>query len=287
MSVGIISKRILDDIADAIRRRTGVDDAFRPEDMPDAIRSIHGGPVIASEKSSSTKLGLIDDSYLTAMATAIRDADGGIVTLSPDDMADAILSMRTIDPIDLVADATEVAFMLQSGWSGTNTKSSTASADAYFFEANNARPAGYVLSSRQGSNVSSMPNVLIPSDYTRLFLYVESSGRSGTYNTSTLWFRSAYGVTGYYGGNFAGENVRDPVTLTRFSGTAADTNDQPGVSISVSSMYAVPLQIVEIDMSGVNRDCYVGLHRCDNRTVLHGMVAAWEGFDALGYLGVS
>ena len=286
MSVGLVTRGAIEDLASAIRLRTGRSSGIAPEDMASLVGRIYGPPMEMPQRSSDRSLGLVSDTVLASIADAIRDATGSESTMTPSDMVDAILAIDCANPFDVILESTEIARRSQynTNASGVNTKSSRYDSYAQYFVADASVPAGYILDSSQSSNSACMLDAKVPAGYSRLFLDVYSTGRSGTYNTSTVWFRSGYGVTGYYGGNYAGSNVRDAVTLTRYSGTADQTNSQAGVVISVTSMYTVPRQIVEVDISGITEDFYIGLHRCDNRTVLYGIVAAWEGFDVASYL---
>lgn len=285
---GMITRRCLDDIASALRLRTHTSGPIAPNDMPAMVSRVYGPPMEMPERSNDSSIGLVSDSCMSAIADAIRGKLGTDDLIAPKDMADAILSIDAGEPFDLIKESTEIArCSTNNTGSGVNTKTNRYDTYAYYFSANQSYPAGYIIDSVQTTNSCCMLNAPIPSWCTRLYLYVESNGARGDWNTSTVWFRSAYGVTGRYGGNYAGENLRDAVTLTRYTGNLSQTLSQEGVKIEATDMYVLPRQVVEIDISGITEDAYVGIHHCSNRTIFYGMVAAWEGFDILSYLGVS
>jgi len=122
------------------------------------------------------------------------------------------------------------------------------------------------------SNTSSMWSIPIPTGYRYLSIDIESSGNSGQYNLSTMLLRDAYGVTGYYEGNLAGENLKT-VRFVQYSGTLDSLNHQEGVDLHTSSIYTLTRQTVTVDISSIDKDMYVGWHRCDNSTRIYSINA--------------
>ena len=124
----------------------------------------------------------------------------------------------------------------------------------------------------QSSNTCSMWNIPIPAAYRKLIIDIYSTGNSGQYNLSTLYLRDAYGVTGYYGGNFAGNNLKT-VQFTNYSSSVSDLNNQEGVEMNATSVFTMNRQKVTVDISEIESDMFVGWHRCDNQTRLYSITA--------------
>jgi hypothetical protein len=118
-----------------------------------------------------------------------------------------------------------------------------------------------------------MLNVPIPKEYNYLYIDVESAGRSGSYNLLTLYIRDSFGVTGIYGGNFAGNNLKT-VSFCNYGATVEAINNQQGVTINTSNIYNLGRQTVIVDVSDIDTDMYLGFHQCDNRATIYSIIAA-------------
>ena len=145
----------------------------------------------------------------------------------------------------------------------------------YYFIADSSQASGWRVRGDQTSNTTGMFDVAIPAGYNKLYINIESGGSSGRYNLSTLYLQDAYGITGYNGGNFAGNRLMT-VQFCNYGMTAAAINAQQGVTINSTSPYSLSRQTVVIDISSINVDTWVGWHRCDNWTTIYSIIAAVE-----------
>lgn len=102
----------------------------------------------------------------------------------------------------------------------------------------------------------------IPALATKLYVSLRASGNTGQYNLWTLNLVDAIGLTGTTAGKWSGQTKKS-VSFTNYNSTAEAINSQAGVSINVSTPYAVPYQIVEIDLSDIQVETYVTIHSCD------------------------
>ena len=218
--MGIIHTRYLEDIAEAIRVKTGSQDTFTPSEMADAILTIDGSLSGSITPSSVTDVGLITNATLEDIADAIRTKLDVETLYTPADMADAILSIQggVVLP-DLDATTVQVWAQNGSGFPKSNTKQKTSySSGGAIYWTPDSTPSGYRLYGSQASNVTSSLSEPIPDGYKKLYIDMYSSGRSGSYNLLTMYLRSAYGVTGAYGGQFAGTNLAS-INLVNYNQT--------------------------------------------------------------------
>lgn len=120
MAQGLISKKHLIDIAEAIRVKTGSQTTLTPAEMATAISNITGGSGTIV-KSTNTDVGLITDTLLDSICNALRAKLGTQDTFSPSEIADAILTISggggTIVPWSTGTDA-EIAAMIQAAHNG-------------------------------------------------------------------------------------------------------------------------------------------------------------------------
>ena len=199
------------------------------------------------EKSYEGQAGSIDDGYLEELpidTNSISAITGIQITESHDTYKD----FKLFDQPNLRTD-----FQYQSG--GPFVKQS----DGSWYGS-------------QSANVAQMWSVPIPKKYRLLAIDMESTGRRGSYNLSTIYLRDAYGVTGIYGGNFAGNNLKT-INLVNYSSTSEAINEQYGVKIQSSTPYELSRQIVLIDISGIETNIFIGWHRCDNATRIYSITA--------------
>lgn len=102
----------------------------------------------------------------------------------------------------------------------------------------------------------------IPASATKLYVSLRANGNTGQYNLWTLNLVDAIGLSGSMAGQWLGQTKKS-VSFTNYNSTAEAINSQAGVSINVSTPYAVPYQTVEIDLSDVQVETYVTVHSCD------------------------
>lgn len=76
MSKVMLSESYLDDIADAIRAKTGTQDTYTPGEMPEAIESISGGGITPTGTISITSNGTVD-------VTQYASADVNVPSVTP------------------------------------------------------------------------------------------------------------------------------------------------------------------------------------------------------------
>ena len=124
----------------------------------------------------------------------------------------------------------------------------------------------------QGSNVCCEWSIPIPAGYRYLSIDIEGNGYNGNYNLSTMYLQDEYGITGQYGGNFAGNNMKT-VSFMNYTSSPKAINEQSGVFINSTNKYSLTRQTVVVDISQIEDDMYIGWHRCDNTTTLRSIKA--------------
>lgn len=279
MSSGLISARHLYDIANAIRVKTGGSSLIAPENMAAEILTIDGSLSGTITPSEAQGAGLITDSILSDIADAIRTKLDVATRYTPGDMAAAILSIQGggLPDFDVIAQSTEIMGRAQNlgNYATYTTRNSGYHSYVFYYESDTSQPSGWRIRGNQTSNTCSMLNVAIPAGYKKLYIDIEAAGATGAYNLSTMYLRTAYGVTGYYGGQFAGDNLKT-VGFCSYGSTYDQLAAQSGVSglATGSGMaYSVTRRIVTVDISDLSVDAYIGWHRCDNWTRIYSLVA--------------
>jgi len=279
MSSGLISARHLYDMANAIRVKTGSSSLIAPEDMAAEILTIDGSLSGTITPSEAQGAGLIADSILTDIANAIRTKLDVATSYAPGDMAAAILSIQgsSLPDFDVIGQSTQIAGRSQNlgNYTVYMTKGGGSHSYVFYYESDTSQPSGWRVYGRQTSNTCSMLNVAIPAGYKKLYIDIEAGGASGAYNLSTMYLRTAYGVTGYYGGQFAGDNLKT-VSFCSYGSTYDQLAAQSGVSgLATGSgrAYSVTRRIVTVDISDLSVDAYIGWHRCDNWTRIYSLIA--------------
>lgn len=278
MSSGLISARHLYDIANAIRVKTGGSSLIAPENMAAEILSIDGSLSGTITPSEAQGAGLITDSILSDIADAIRTKLDVATRYAPGDMAAAILSIQGggLPDFDVIGQSTQIAGRSQSiNYTVYMTKGGGGHGTVFYYESDSSQPSGWRVYGYQTSNTCSMLNVAIPAGYKKLYIDIEAGGRNGSYNLSTMYLRTAYGVTGCYDGQFAGDNLKT-VSFCNYSSTYDQLAAQSGVSgLATGSgrAYSVTRRIVTVDISDLSVDAYIGWHRCDNWTRIYSLVA--------------
>ena len=120
MAQGLISKKYLIDIAEAIRVKLGSSDTYTPSEMATAIANISGGSGTIT-KSTNTDVGLITDTLMDGICDALRSKLGTQDTYIPSEIADAILTISggggDIVPWATGTDA-EIVAMIQAARNG-------------------------------------------------------------------------------------------------------------------------------------------------------------------------
>lgn len=203
------------------------------------------------------------------------------VVVLPDSGYDGFSSIAIVkDPLpatwDLVDKCTGILGRAQSANSNTLVQKGQGTVRyKYYFIADSSQASGWRVRGDQTANTTGMFDIAIPADYNKLYIDIESGGSSGRYNLSTLYLQDAYGITGYNGGQFAGNRLMN-VQFCNYSMSAASINAQQGVTINSTSPYSLSRQTVVIDVSSINVDMWVGWHRCDNWTTIYSIIATLE-----------
>lgn len=278
MAVGLITKKYLEDIAEAIRVKLGNQNTYTPPQMASAISDITGLISGTITKSSNTDVGLITDAYLSDIADAIREKLDVETGYTPDLMADAILSISggLLPDYDIMQLSDFVLTQSQSLSSPVQMAKgqSQINKGEWCWSSDSSAPCGYKLTRvHSGYNTTMMLPVFVPASYNKLYIDATiTNGNRGSWNLFTLYIRDAYGITGYYGGNFAGNNLKT-VSFTNYNSTAAAINSQPGVTINVPDQYSLPRQTIIVDVSDIAVDMYLGWHCMSNVPHLYSVVA--------------
>ncbi|ERI04009.1 hypothetical protein [Atopobium sp. oral taxon 810] len=95
MTAEKIEKKVLYDIADAIRTQNGTQTRYKPADMPAAIAALDGtnagSPLTVGYTGTDT--GVLGSGHFTRIGAAIRGQNGSATVYKPGDMAAAILAL--------------------------------------------------------------------------------------------------------------------------------------------------------------------------------------------------
>lgn len=174
---------------------------------------------------------------------------GETVTVTDGDATTTKVLSSRIDSVDLTQFKSFNLFE-QTGITISNNKQTDY---GYQLEFQNGVAVGL-----QGANVCSMFSVPIPAGYNKLYIDMETTGVSGAYNYCDLTLRDAFGITGCYSGNYSGNDLKTVFLIDYTTG-----------------VYSFNRKTVEIDISNINVDFYIGLHRCDNSVKIYSIVAAF------------
>lgn len=117
-------------------------------------------------------------------------------------------------------------------------------------------PVGWYVYALEGSNSTAMFNAPIPSRFRKLLVDVEAEGIGDQYNLSSIGLFDEYGLTGIYGNSFVGTALR-LYQITDYT----------------TEKYFLDRQVIEFDISDINQDLWVGLHRCDCKVTIYSIVA--------------
>ena len=200
-------------------------------------------------------------------------------SIGPDAGYDGLSEVEVIlpDTFDLISESTSIAGRAQYNNPNTKTytnyKTNRESNEQFYYEQDGNTPSGFHIYGPRSANNTAMFNVAIPKTYNLLSIDIEGSGNTGAYNLSSMYLRDAFGVTGYNGGQFAG-NYLKTVEFIAYGKTAQQINSQPGVTIDTQSPYTLKRQTVLVDISGFDVDLWIGWHRCDNTTTIYSIIAS-------------
>lgn len=200
-------------------------------------------------------------------------------TIGPDVGYDGLseIEVKLPDTFDLIFDSTKIAgraqFNSPNEKTYENSKIDRQSKEQFYYVADSSTPSGYRVVGDRTANTTAMFNVAVPAICNMLSIDIESSGNTGSYNTSTMYIQNAYGVTGYNGWNFEGNTLKT-VSITNYGSSAAAINSQPGVTIDSESPYYLSRQTVLVDISNIDVDMWIGWHRCDNNTTIYSITAS-------------
>ena len=180
---------------------------------------------------------------------------------------------------DLIAESTGILGRWQLGPASNvlAEKNNSPGINYYHYQYDGTTPSSYRVDIDSYGNTTGMFNVFVPSRYRKLYFDVEATGQGSPwgptyYNISGIYLRDAYGINGYYNNSFTGAALKS-VYLCYAAWTAEQINAQTGVVINSTSPYSLTRQIVEIDISDIDEDIWVGLHRCDNSTTFYSIEA--------------
>lgn len=132
------------------------------------------------------------------------------------------------------------------------------------YQANASVPAGYNVDATRSANASGMfVDTVVPARFNRLLVDVDADGSRGNYNTSSICLVDSYGLKGvYYTNEFTGTVLRR-CRFTQYGWSVEEMNNQEGVTMHTDSPWTLTRQTVEIDISDLHQDLWVGFHRCD------------------------
>lgn len=138
------------------------------------------------------------------------------------------------------------------------------------YQANASVPAGYNVNAGWSSNASGMfVDAVVPARFNRLLVDVYANGRTRQYNTSGLYLIDGYGLSGIYWSaldqvdrTFSGTVLRSAM-FTSWYYSVEELNNQEGVTLATDSQWTLTRQTVEIDISDLHQDLWVGFQRCD------------------------
>lgn len=132
------------------------------------------------------------------------------------------------------------------------------------YKANSTVPAGYIVYAQQSANASGMfVDTVIPARFNRLLVDVYANGSHGSYNTSAINLVDSYGLKGVYSTNEFTGTVLRRCFFTHYGRSVEELNNQEGVTMHTDSPWTLTRQTVEIDISDLHQDLWVGFHRCD------------------------
>lgn len=198
-------------------------------------------------------------------------------SIGPDAGYDGLSEIEVVTPatFDLIAESGGIAGRAQNYGSTNiyNSKTNTQNNLVMYFRGDSSQTSGYNIYGQQSSNSTAMFDVAIPKEYNLLSIDIVSSGSNGAYNMSTMYIRDAFGVTGYNGGQFAGNGLKN-VTFTNYGSTSTQINGQSGVTIDSKNPYSLDRQTVLVDISEFDVDLWIGWHRCDNTTTIYSIIAS-------------
>lgn len=132
------------------------------------------------------------------------------------------------------------------------------------YQINGSVPAGYAVKAFHYANASGMfVDTVVPARFNRLLVDVYANGSHGNYNTSSLVLLNSYGLNGVYEYScFSGQELRR-AHFTCYTLSVEELNNQEGVTMTTDSQWTLARQTVEIDISDLHQDLWVGFHRCD------------------------
>lgn len=200
-------------------------------------------------------------------------------SIGPDAGYDGLSEVEVIlpDTFDLIEESTSIVGRAQynsyQNQTYINTKTSRASNYQFYYEQDGNTPSGFHIYGPQTANNTAMFDVAIPKTYNLLSIDIAGSGSNGAYNLSSMYLRDAFGVTGYNGGQFAGNSLKT-VDFINYGRTAQQINSQPGVTINSKLPYSLDRQTVLVDISEFDVDIWIGWHRCDNTTTIYSIIAS-------------
>ncbi|VWL63437.1 hypothetical protein [Collinsella aerofaciens] len=100
MVLGRTERKILFDIANAIREQNGSQQFYKPVDFASAVRALNGIKSGSGYKNPfrGESYGYLQPAVFEEIAKAIREQNGETIRYKPGDMAAAILAMSWVNP---------------------------------------------------------------------------------------------------------------------------------------------------------------------------------------------
>jgi hypothetical protein len=96
--------------------------------------------------------------------------------------------------------------------------------------------------------------------YSKLYVYAQvTASSSGSYIRAKMCLSSALSFTS----SGTPDNVLKTITLVDASMTSSDINAQTGVTINSTDPALLSAQVVEVDISDLTQDFYIGFWNCD------------------------
>lgn len=242
-----LTESSLENIADAIRAKLGVQTEYKPGEMAAAIASIPGYP----EPSGTIPI-----------------TQNGTVNVK--DYASAEVSVQGGTQKIILADSKILRqLMTGSGWSNGKSYGVYSEAwanlpfsaisyvqnDSIYFYTSGEEEA-YLRTNRNNNKTIVWLNE-IPASCNTLYLDIAADASGQRYPVSNLILTDAVGLTGYYASGIAGNHIRTYVLTD-----TAVPETQEGLTLTRTSPTVVPRQVAQIDLSGINQTCFFAYFGC-------------------------